>query len=154
MEKYLVFLLVFSMAIFGCINVSADIQNQTQNLTVDIPQVINVAITPSSLNFGSVIPGTNNVLPINNPISFNATGSNVDLVIITASVSGLPFETGLRINGASPASLNLPINCTKVANICNYELKQQSASLDVPVGFTAGTANGVITYTITGSIPL
>jgi len=135
----------------GNVTFSVNSGNQTMSrgLEVSVNQIINVEITPPVVNFGSVIPGNT----VNGTvITFDASNSNVDLVIISSSVTGKPFEGNLKFNGLSVYNVNIP--CIKTGDQCDYESPTVMPTLRVPVGFVAGTANGVITYTITGSVPI
>jgi len=136
-------------------NVNGGSQTFTQNLSISVDLVTSVQITPVTVDFGSIVPGTVNNPTINGPIRFGADNSNVDLIIVYASATGKPFDTGLKLNGKTPGNFNVTMDCIRnpTNGVCAYSDESANATLDVPKGFRAGTSMGNITYIITSSIP-
>jgi len=136
----------------GTVTFSANegVQNITKNLAINVKQVINVAVSPASVDFGAVTPGTTATA---SNIVFNASNSNADLVVVYTSVSGAPFNGNLKLDNLDAGSQIISMPCLQTGEVCNYDIKQVVPTLSVPIGFVAGTKTGTITYTITGSNP-
>lgn len=124
--------------------------NFSTDLTLKINQVINVAVTPANLDFGSVLPGTTVTGPL---IVFNATNSNADLIVVYTSVSGSPFNGNLKLNDLDAGLFNVSMGCISTGESCTYNTVQATPKLTIPAGYVAGVKTGVITYTITGTDP-
>lgn len=151
MKIFLGFLVLASI-LFSAGFVAASL-NQT--LSVNVNQVINVAVSPANIVFAAGNPGQT---VSGNTTSFDPSGSNVNMIIVTASVTGKPFDTGLRLDSLTPNLWNMTILCQPDNNsICNYNSPPQNLNVNptliIPSSFAAGSFNGVITYTITGSNP-
>ena len=124
-----------------------------QSVNVTIGEDIIVLITPNPLEFGPLVSGTNNNTATNGPISFDATGSNVNVTITVASVTGAPFNAGLKFGGLNPVGQIFNQNCVLVSSVCTYTPVTTVPTLSIPTGSPAGTKTGTITYTITGPTP-
>jgi hypothetical protein len=142
---------------YGVKNSETNQSNQTsenqQEMNVTIGDVIALRIYPATLNFGVTIPGTNNNPALNGPITFDANGSNTDVIVEVDAVNGFPFEQGLRIDGKNPLDASWQIECVESGLYCNYDLQTATPTLNIPPGSIAGTNRGIITYLITGSPP-
>jgi len=122
-----------------------------QNIQVEINDDIELTISPLTLNFGELFPGNTDV---EGPgITFDATGSNVDVNVQVANVIGFPFETELKLNGAIPLTQSAILPCVVSDNICTYVPVGWTTSLSIPVGTPSGLLAGAIEYTITGPTP-
>ena len=146
MKKSLIFLVMVSLT-FGMIGV---VSATDQGIDVNVGQDIHVVINPVTVQFSGVIPGTNNNPASNGPISFDATGSNVDVTIQVTTVTNPPFDTGLKLDNVSPTTRIFNLPCVLVSSICTYAPVTTVPTLDVPIGSPAGIKSGTITYTITG----
>jgi hypothetical protein len=147
MIKPLIFLAVFVM-LFSAGGVLAVDQPINGTISSDIV----CAIGPATVIFGPITPGTNGNAATNGPITFNATGSNVDVAVTVTSVTGSPFSTGLRLDGADPISRVFNLDCVVVSNICTYSIATTTPTLNVPKGSPAGLQTGIITYTVAEKI--
>ncbi len=128
---------------------------ETQGVTVTIGQDIHLVISPTTVNFGSVSPGTSNNPSTNGNITFDATNSNVDVTITVASITGFPFQTGLMLDGASATGQDWTLPCVKEgeSDVCTYTMQSTVPTLNVPIAAAQATQNGVITYTVSGPTP-
>lgn len=149
MKKLLAGLMLISVLLFSAIGVMA----VDQGLTVIIGEDVNLIITPSTVDFGTVQPGINNNPAINGPIIFDATGSNVDVNVEVTAVTGFPFEDGLMLDGAPALAQDWDLLCVLVEDVCSYTTATTVPTLDVPLSAPQGTKPGTITYTVTGSPP-
>ncbi len=143
MNKFLV------LAGFVVLALSGFVLAQTpQPITVTVGDTIVVAITPPTVDFGNVATGTQNAPAISGDIMFNASGSNVNVSIEVTNVTGFPFTTGLKLDGAAPIGQSWDLLCNLVSNICTYPLQLVTPTLTVPTGTPAGITPGTIVYTI------
>lgn len=148
MKKILVFLVMASvLSVFSIGNVIA--VDQSINATINGNS--SILITPATVEFGAVVPGTNNNPSTSGNISFDPTGSNVDVNVEVTNVTGKPFEGGLKFDGSLAQGQDYDILC--VGNPCTYTPKVVIPTLNVPIGSRAGIKTGTITYTITGTPP-
>ena len=150
MKKLLLFLVMFGILI-STMSFALAVD---QGLTVTVGQDINLVITPSTVDFGTVVPGAGKPA-VNGPIQFDATGSNVDVTVTVSAVTGFPFAGAtLRLDGDStPVGLSWLLSCVPVSGVCTYAVASTVPTLDVPVGAPKGTHIGTITYTVTGPSP-
>ena len=151
MKKLLIFAVMFGI-IIGAINLVAAVD---QGLQVTIGEDIDLLITPSTVDFGTVVPGSTDNAATNGPITFDASGSNVDVHVEVSAVTGFPFaSTTLLLDGDStPVGLFWDLDCTIVNDICTYTTASTTPTLDIPLSSTPGLKTGSITYTVTGSPP-
>ena len=149
MMKRILSLVILMSLVFGVLLlfntgfVLAD--NQGQDINASIGENITLFINPTTVEFGPVAPGTTGT---SNNITFNATGSNVNITIDVTSVTGEPFASGLMFDGALATSYFKSMDCVISGAICTYGILTIVPTLVVPVGSPAGTKTGVITYTI------
>jgi len=151
MKKLLVFAVMFGILI----STVSFILAVDQGLEVDVGEDIHLLITPETVDFGTVVPGPNKPAT-NGPITFDATGSNVDVTVTVSDVDGFPFEgSTLLLDGDStPIGKSWTLECTEnVEEVCEYDLASTVPTLDVPLGTSQGTHLGTITYTVTGPSP-
>lgn len=148
MKKLLVSLALLSVLI-GIVGVLA----ANQGLEVTIGEDINLVISPTTVNFSSVTPGTNDNPATNGPITFDATDSNVDVTIEVASVTGFPFETGLMLDTAAPVGQSWTLPCVLSGDVCTYTTASTVPTLNVPIAAPQSTNTGTITYTVSGPTP-
>ena len=144
MKKLLVFLVMFGVLMLGVGGVLAE----NQGITVTVGQDIVVVINPTTVTFAPVLPGTTN--DALEDVSFDATGSNVDVNVAVTTVSVEPFHSGLKFDTVLPEGQSYVLPCVPSGELCTYVLKTLDTTLDIPSTFQKGTYNGVITYTITG----
>ncbi len=149
MNKLLTTLVIASFILTGVTGVFA----ADQDITVTIGEDINVVISPGTVEFDTVAPGTNDNPATNGPIEFDATGSNVDVNIEVTDVMGFPFEDGLMLDGVPALGSSWDLICTIVDSLCTYTTESTVPTLNVPTGAAQGINPGTITYTITGSPP-
>ncbi len=143
-------------------------------LAVD-PQVIEVgvsgtsglAVSPGTINFGAIVPGTPVSLPT--AITFEEStlfDSNEDMRIqvITEGVTGI-FANNIDVTysgsseyegySGSLEDLNILMECISEGILpCTYETINLDATLDIPLGTPAGQKSGTITYLVTASEPI
>ncbi len=124
-----------------------------QVVEVEIVALTLVSIAPTSLNFGSLSPGTTDNAALNGPILFDATGSNTNVNIEVASVTGFPFADGLEFDGFNPVGQDWDFICVVVNNVCTYPVQSTEPTLSIPAGAVIGEHIGTVTYTVTGSPP-
>lgn len=149
MKKILVFLTVLSVFV-GLSGVV--MANTSQDLSASVDENIVMSITPATIDFGPVTPGSSNVPA--GMITFDPTGSNVDVQVTITSVTGAPFDTGLKLDTKlwSDPLLKWIIPCTGTGS-CTYTPATSVPTLDVPATITPGLKPGVITYTVGKYIP-
>ena len=148
MKKILVFLVMLSlMSVMGMFAISG-VLAVDQGINVTISENITILITPSVVQFGAVLPGSSDNDAVEN-VSFDATGSNVDVSVEVTTVSGEPFTTGLKFDGTLAQGESYVLPCVLSGELCTYDLKTVDTTLDVPATFKKGTYPGTITYTIT-----
>ena len=146
-KKLLVFLVIFSVML-GMIGVAIGVP---QGIEVTISPDIHVVIAPTTVNFGAVIPGDgNNAVE---DVSFNATGSNVDVNVEVTIVTGDPFKDGLNFGGTLAEGQDIVLPCVHSGELCTYVLETVETTLDIPIAFQKGLKSGTITYTITEVTP-
>ena len=125
-----------------------------QDLEVTVGQNITLVISPGTVEFGIVAPGTTDNDADSGDITFDASGSNVDVTVAVTDVSGFPFESStLFLDGDTPVGQSWFLECTIVNDICQYTTANTTPTLDVPVGAAQGNYVGILTYLITGSPP-
>jgi hypothetical protein len=158
MKKILTVLMVFGMML----GVSGFVLGDTGNsgVSVNIDGEPGLTISPTVLEFGSLIQGTvNNIAE--NPITFTPdTGANQDITVEIDSVDAgtlfelMEFEIGDTWTPIenNPA-INLPCVLSGDIPICTYTPVNIRARLDVPSGYPSGIHEGTIVYTITGVSP-
>ncbi|MEK6887184.1 MAG: hypothetical protein AABW88_05120 [Nanoarchaeota archaeon] len=122
-----------------------------QGITVTVGQDITVVINPTTVNFGSVLPDTNANGAVED-VSFDATGSNVDVNVEVTTVSGEPFTSGLKFDGTLAQGQDILLPCVLSGDLCTYVLEIVDTTLDVPDTFKKGVYPGTITYTITEAV--
>ncbi len=128
------------------------IASNTQNARAVISSFTSVSITPATIDFGIVVPGSDDN-PASENVVLDADGSNSDVNVAVTDVSGVPFDTGLMFDGALASGQDYTIDCIDSGDICTYDLRVIVPTLDVPLGIEQGEKTGVVTYTITGSTP-
>ena len=134
-------------------NVLVENFDGVQQVDVEIVALTLISISPITLNFGPLVPGTTDNPALNGPIIFDATGSNTDVNIEVASVTGFPFADGLEFDGLDPVGKDWDFTCVVVDNICTYETQSTEPTLSIPAGAVIGEHIGTVTYTVTGSPP-
>lgn len=134
-------------------NQSNQTSENQQSLNVTIGDIIALRIYPTTLNFGVALPGTNNNPSLSGPIVFDANGSNTNVNVEVNSVSGFPFEQGLRVDAKIPTDISWQLECIQNGFYCTYNLKTAIPTLNVPAGSIAGTNQGTVTYLVTGTPP-
>jgi hypothetical protein len=149
MNKILTTLVIASVLVMS----SGFVLAADQGINVTIGQNITLLITPTEVDFGTVAPGTTDNAATNGPIGFDGSGSNSNMTIEVTNVTGFPFDTGLKLDGATPIGQIFNQNCLIVSNLCTYTPATTVPTLDVLIGTPQGVNNGVITYLITGSPP-
>ncbi len=147
------FILLTTMMMLGSIGVFAQVE-EDQPIIVDVGEDIHLEILPNPLDFGPVLPDTTDN-PSTEDITFDATGSNVDVHIEITDVTGAPFEDGLKIDGTDPVGQFWDLPCISDPNteICTYDLDTAEPTLDIPLGTSQGSKSGTIVYTVTGPAP-
>src|SRR3989338_8940398 len=153
MNKLFVFLGVLGiLGIFLMIGVSGVIAvDQGINASINTNTVL--VIKPTTVEFGVVSPGTFNNPATTGNITFNATGSNMNITVEGTNVAGIPFEAGLKLNSISPVGVMVKLPCISLP-ICTYDIKKLTPTLDVPIGTPAGVRSGTITYLVTSIPPI
>lgn len=149
MKKLLVFLVMIGLLgiLIGLGNVAVAVD---QGINVTIGENITIVITPETVEFGAVLPGSSDNDAVED-VSFDPSGSNVDVNVAVTTVSGEPFNSGLKFDGILAEGEDYDILC--VGNPCTYTPLTLDTTLDVPVGSPSGAQAGTITYTITGTTP-
>jgi len=150
MKKLNLLVFLVMTMLFGVVGVMAD--DVDQGINVTIGTTIQVIILPTTINFGSVLPNTNNN-PATENVSFNAAGSNINVSVAVTSVTGEPFISGLKFDNVlvqGHAPYVLP--CVLSGELCTYVLKTVGTTLNIPATFQKGTKTGTITYTITEAL--
>ncbi len=154
MNKLFVLLGVLGMlGVFLMIGVSSVIAVD-QGINASVSENIILHILPKNVSFGTVLPGTFNNNATTGNITFNATGSNSNITVDVSTVTGIPFEDGLKLDGMVPTSSDFMMGCTIVGGVCTYSIKTLIPTLDVPIGTPAGIRTGTITYLIIGIPPI
>src|SRR3989344_291231 len=150
MKKLLVFAVMFGILI----STVSFILAVDQGLEVDVGEDIHLVITPTTVDFGTVVPGLGKTA-VNGPITFDAAGSNVDVTVAVTAVTGFPFagSTLLLDGDSTPVGLSWLLDCVLASNVCTYSVASTVPTLDIPVGASQGTHVGAITYTVTGAAP-
>lgn len=123
----------------------------SQGLNVTIGGVVVLEILPTTIEFGNVLSGSVNNPALNGPITFDASGSNTNVNVEVLSVTGFPFETGLKLDSNSPVGQFWDLICNLNGNACNFDLVEVVPTLDIPSGALGGTQSGTIEYMITGT---
>jgi len=149
MNKNLIFSVLLGIMLICVPGVFAE----DQGINVTIGEDISLIITPTIIEFGPVPPDSTNNPALNGPITFNATGSNVDVNIEVTNVTGFPFESGLLLDTLAPVGQDWDLPCVIVDNLCTYTQEITFPTLNVPVGAPQGVNQGVIIYQITGTPP-
>jgi len=126
-----------------------DFEN-SQSINVEVITTITVMINPNILDFGSLVAGTIDNPAVNGPVSFDASGSNVDVQVEITDITAGLFEDGLKFDGALALGQIFVLNCL-AGEVCTYDLETTDPTLDIPAGTPAGAKTGVITYTLTGA---
>lgn len=126
------------------------------NLTVTI-QGINacVDITPDALDFGSIMPPVTNIAESTGKVvTFTPCQSNNQNLKIDTVVTGEPFASGLKFDGALANENSYTITCVdNGSGSCSYTARTLIPTLDVASVLTAGQKTGVVKYTITATSP-
>ncbi len=150
MKKLLLFLVMFGVLI----GMSSSVLAVDQGLNVTIGENITLLISPDIVDFGIRVPG-NNYSALNGPITFDATGSNVNVTVTVSAVTGFPFNsTTLRLDGdPTPVGLFWLLVCKTPLTVCTYDVAGTLPTLDIPTGASQGNHLGTITYTVTGPPP-
>lgn len=134
--------LLIIVSAFGVIGVD-------QNINAAITSVISVTISPTTLDFGSVAPGTNN--KVAGPIGFDATGSNVNVKVEVTDVTGNSLFDNIEVTTSGGARNIIGATdimpCVDTLGTCTYAILSWPTTLDVPGGFPAGPITGAIVYT-------
>lgn len=147
MKKLLVFLVMFGvLAGMMGVGVMGDTSQGLQNTTMIVGQDIQLAITPTLLDFGVVIPSQSPKIGPN--VTFNPIGSNVNLSI-TAQVTANTLFEGIELNHLGWT----PINNTLISLPYGSSALEIMSRISIPIGTIPGTQTGVITYTVTGVPP-
>jgi hypothetical protein len=144
------FVLTTLLGVFVLSILSINVIAEDQGLNVTISEDVVAQISPTTVEFGSVSPGSSDNAASNGPIEFNATGSNTNITIEVANVTGFPFATGLKLDAGSPVGMTWDLTCIPNGDMCTFAGDSTIPTLDVPAGAPAGNAAGTITYTITG----
>lgn len=151
-KKYLVLMMAFSL-MFGVVGVIAE----DQGVEVIVSPTSSASINPTTLNFGTILPGTPNLLE--DAITFSAdAGSNEDMTITVTGVTGI-FANNIDVSIADAAtfgpleSFTDVLECVIVSEVCTYTDIVLDATLDVPPGTPAGDQTGTISYLLTGAPP-
>jgi hypothetical protein len=159
MKRLLVLLMMFGIMAGMLGIVGAD---PSQGIGFEVNPQTTVTINPPTLEFGLIVPGAAATTATNGPISFNAAGSNTDISIEFTSVdktifNSIELETspGVWVYISTVPTITMPCN-KGIDDVCNYSPnpKTVAARLAVPIGTSAGTKTGSITYTITGTTPV
>ena len=140
------------LAVFGIVIASLSfIAAADQGLEVTVGEDITLLITPSIVDFGTVVPGLGKPA-VNGPITFDATGSNVDVHVEVSAVTGFPFagSTLLLDGDSTPVGKFWDLVCLTPLTVCTYAPAFTTPTLDVPIGTSKGSYEGTITYTVTG----
>ena len=124
-----------------------------QQVDVEIVELTLISISPLSLNFGPLTPGTSDNAALNGPILFDASGSNTNFNVEVSAVTGFPFDTGLEFDGADPVGQSWDFVCVESSNVCTYTVQSTDPTLSIPAGATIGERIGTVTYTVTPSPP-
>lgn len=124
-----------------------------QGINATIGDDITIVITPTTVTFGAIMPGTANNPSTSGNVGFDPSGSNVHVNVEVTTVTGEPFHSGLKFDGILAEGKDYDIPCALVLDVCTYTLKVVVPTLDVPTGSPAGVKTGIITYTITGTTP-
>lgn len=122
-----------------------------QNIQVRINEDIKLSISPLTLDFGALMPGM--IDSAGPPVTFDATGSNVDVSVTVSTVIGFPFDTGLKFNGAAPGGQSALLPCVIQSDVCTYTTIDWTTSLSIPSGTPPGLLSGTIVYSISGPTP-
>lgn len=150
MNKFLILSVLFGVLVFSSAGVIAD---TGQGINASVGENISLIITPTTVEFGQVAPGTDDNDATSGDITFDAEGSNVNVNIEVTNVSGFPFETGLMLDGMPALGEFWDLMCVIDSELCTYTPATTTPTLDVPVGAPPGVKPGTITYTITGTPP-
>jgi hypothetical protein len=144
------FVLTTLIGVFVLNVLSVSVLAVDQGINATISEDITVIITPETITFGTVAPGSIDNVATNGPIEFDATGSNDDVHIEVTAVSGFPFDDGLMLDATPALGQFWDLLCTPISDVCTFSVESTIPTLDVPAGAPAGNAAGTITYTITG----
>lgn len=128
-------------------------EDNSQELNVTIGETITFRILPTTLQFGLLLPGSMNNPALNGPIILDANGSNTNVHVAVSEVRGFPFDQGLRLDGEVSVGKNWVLNCVQSGDYCSYIPIEIVPTLNIPPGAVAGTANGEIRYTVSGTPP-
>ncbi|MFH1591901.1 MAG: hypothetical protein ABIB47_00855 [Candidatus Woesearchaeota archaeon] len=123
--------------------------DNSNEIYVEVDPFTTVLISPSLLNFGSLIVGS-----INNPgpsVTIDPTGSNTNVSVEVTDVTEFPFETGLKFNGILAEGQVFAINCVESGNMCTYTPEIITTTLDIPSGAVSKPYMGTVVYTITAT---
>ena len=159
MNKYLVLSVMLGILVFA----SAGVFAETQTVNANVGGVVDLAITPSLIPFGSVTQGvasvfTNGINVQIGPISNQ--NINIDVTSVSNVFGGgnLKFAPIGQTVFLSLENFNedFPCNSPEVGQPCNYNpsLKVFDLQLTIPIGTPAGTQTGTITYLVTGTPPI
>ncbi|MBU3906738.1 MAG: hypothetical protein KKA64_00635 [Nanoarchaeota archaeon] len=151
------FLLVFlaMMLVVGIVGIVMA-TSAPQGVSVPVTGTSSMTISPGTVTFPSVTPGTPR--PLDDAITFTAdVGSNEDFSISVLSVTDI-FSGNIDVSIADAASFgalesfSANMDCiTDGVTPCTYNAITLDAILDVPSGTPAGSHSGVITYLITAT---
>jgi hypothetical protein len=155
MKKLLVFLVMFGVLMLGIGSVMAEVLVGGANVTVG-PGTVEVVISPLTITFGNLHPGTVNSTATSGNVVISASttdASDADIQIEVEVTDG----TDLFVNNlffddvlADDYAVELPCVGTE---ICTYVNVPIVPTLTVPFGTPLGFDSAVITYTITGAQP-
>ncbi len=119
-----------------------------QDVEVEIDSSINVVVNPPTLNFGTIVAGTIDNPALNGPVSFDASGSNVNVRVEVTDITEGIFENGLKFDEDLALGQTFDLTCDDGSGVCAYELITTIPTLDIPTGTPRGTKTGTITYTL------
>jgi len=133
-----------------------------QITTIVGDQPISFALTPDTLDFGTLIPGGsagNSVAPIT--FTVNSGNQDVSLTVtdVTTDILGNNLFTliDLSKDGSTWADIigvTETVPCAPVNEVCTYtQVLSWNAKLAIPAKTTPGTKTGTIVYTVTGQPP-
>jgi hypothetical protein len=124
---------------------------EDQGIEVTVEGTISVLITPTTIMFGDV-PTDSVDNPAFEDVAFDASGSNVDVLVDVVSVTGVPFSSGLTFSGSDPTTMDFEMLCL-AGDTCTYDIVTFLTELDVPLGSPAGPQVGIVTYMVTEAPP-
>jgi len=161
MRKILLLIVMVTMFSVGVLYTSNSVEALTvvggnTSINGSVEEQISLEILPNLLDFGQITPG---IAKAGNNITFNATGSNENITIITSVDNSTIFKYIEFKNDSGSwnfiGGFEFDMDCMLDSSppVCGYDFVNFETRITAPVGTLPGPRSGVITYTITGNSP-